>query len=184
MKVEGQLCGQSCRLDSLIECLLLFSQTSGYRRLLMVLPIPPFQGSCLCGAVQVRVESPPLLTLACHCRGCQKFSASAYSLTTMFPYESFSCTGELIKGGLGSSGKDHYFCKSCKNFIYSQIDGASYRVNLRTSILDNAASFEPFAEVMTDQKMSWATVPAKHSYSQSPESLEELQALMDDYKNS
>lgn len=102
----------------------------------------------------------------------------------MFPHESFSCTGALIKGGLGSRGKDHYFCKSCLNFIYSQIGGAGYRINLRTSILDNAASFEPFVEVMTEEKMSWATVPAKHSYARSPESLEELHALMDDYKTS
>lgn len=102
----------------------------------------------------------------------------------MFPQESFSCTGELIKGGLGSVGKDHYFCKSCLNFIYSQIGVASYRVNVRTPILDNAASFEPYVEVMSDEKMSWATVPAKHSYAQAPESLDELQALMDDYKNS
>ncbi|MEJ1991577.1 MAG: GFA family protein, partial [Maritimibacter sp.] len=86
----------------------------------MALPQPPFEGSCLCGAVSVRVTAPPLLTLACHCRGCQKFSASAYSLTTMFPAEAFSVTGELITGGLGLDGKKHYFCKSCLNFIYSQ----------------------------------------------------------------
>ncbi len=149
----------------------------------MALPQPPFEGSCLCGAVSVRVTAPPLLTLACHCRDCQKFSASAYSLTTMFPAEAFSCTGALIMGGLGSGGGKHYFCKSCLNFIYSQIAGAEQRINLRTSILDKAASFEPLVEVMTDEKMPWAHVPAKHSFARYPESLDALQALMDDYAN-
>ena len=77
----------------------------------------------------------------------------------MFPKESFQCTGELIKGGLGSHGKDHDFGKSCLNFVYSQIGAANYRINVRTSILDDAALFEPFVEVMTDEKMSWAQVP-------------------------
>ena len=147
----------------------------------MALPKPPFEGSCLCGSVQVRATEPPLLTLACHCRDCQKLCASAYSLTTMFPSGAFSCTGELIKGGLGSSGRAHYFCKSCLSFVYSQIVGADQRINLRTSTLHRAAAFEPFVELMTDEKMPWAHIPAVHSFSRYPESLDELQGLMDDY---
>lgn len=147
----------------------------------MAFPKPPFKGSCLCGSVQVSATALPLLTLACHCRDCQKLCASAYSLTTMFPSDSFSCTGELIKGGRDSCGRAHYFCKSCLNFVYSQIGGADRRINLRTSMLNEAASFEPFVEVMTGEKMPWVNVPAIHSFSQFPESLDELQSLMDDY---
>ncbi|WP_319546723.1 GFA family protein [Ruegeria conchae] len=147
----------------------------------MSIPEPPFEGACLCGAVRVRVTASPLLTVACHCRDCQKFSASAFSLTTMFPSDSFSYDGELVLGGLGSVERAHYFCKSCLNFIYSQLKGAPERVNLRTSILDQAASFEPFLEVMTEAKMPWVDVPAVHSYSRFPETPEELQSLMRDY---
>lgn len=147
----------------------------------MALPEPPLKGACLCGAVQVHVTASPLLTLACHCRDCQKLTASAYSLTTMFPNDGFSYTGKLIKGGLGSSERAHYFCKSCLNFVFSQIGGADQRINLRTSVLDKAASFTPFVELMTDEKLPWAIVPAVHSFAQYPESLKELQALMDAY---
>lgn len=148
----------------------------------MALPVPPFKGACLCGAVRLEITASPLLTLACHCRGCQKFSASAFSLTTMFPRDSVSITGELVQGGLGSEGKDHFFCKSCKNFVYSQIGAANDRINIRTSMLDDAASFPPFVEVMTDDKLDWVSVPVAHSYKQSPTSLEELHALMDAYQ--
>jgi len=98
----------------------------------------------------------------------------------MFPIDSFSCTGELIKGGLGSEGREHYFCKSCLNFVFSKI-GAAQRINLRTSVLDDAASFEPFVELMTDKKMPWVNVPAAHSLAGFPETIEDLQALMDEY---
>ncbi|SDW64012.1 Uncharacterized conserved protein [Ruegeria halocynthiae] len=147
----------------------------------MTFPEPPYTGACLCGAVQIRVAVSPLLTMACHCRDCQKLSASAYTLTTMFPRGGFSCTGDLVRGGLGSGGRVHFFCKSCLNFVYSQIGGTSERINLRTSMLEQAASFEPFVEVMTDEKMPWAHVPTIHSYPRFPESQEELQSLMDSY---
>lgn len=147
----------------------------------MALPTHPYSGSCLCGAMQVSVSARPLLTLACHCRDCQKLSASAYTLTTMFPKDSFSLTGEVFNGGRGSRRRRHYFCKSCLNFIYSEIDGAHQRINLRTSVLDDAALFEPFVELMTDEKMPWAYVPATHSFSRFPATLEELQKLFDGY---
>ncbi len=141
----------------------------------------PLKGECLCRAVQVSVNALPLLTLACHCRGCQKLTASAYSMTTMVPKDAFACTGALVKGGLGSPGRNHYFCKSCLNFIYSEIEGADYRVNLRTSVLHNAALFPPFVEVMTDEKLPWGNTPAVHSYARHPQSQDELKALMADY---
>ncbi|MFK7838570.1 MAG: GFA family protein [Sulfitobacter sp.] len=150
----------------------------------MALPVPPFEGACLCGAVNVHITAPPLLTVACHCDGCQKFSASAYSLTTMFPSDSVTCTGDVIQGGLRSEGRAHFFCASCLNFIYSRIAGADDRINLRTSVLHEAASFVPFVELMTDEKMPWAQVPAPHSFARFPTSLDALQALMDAYANS
>ncbi|MEP5729942.1 MAG: GFA family protein [Sulfitobacter sp.] len=147
----------------------------------MPYPEPPYTGACLCGSVQVIASAAPLLTLACHCLDCQKLSASAYSLTTMFARSRFSHTGDLIKGGLGSDGRAHFFCKSCLNFVFTRIQGAPDRVNLRSSILKDAAAFEPFVELMTDEKMPWAHVPAIHSFAQFPKSLEDLQFLMDEY---
>ncbi len=147
----------------------------------MALPQPPFEGACLCGTVKIRVTAPPLLTLACHCRDCQKFSASAYSLTTMFPADSVTMSGDLITGGLGATDRRHHFCASCLNFVYSQVKGSEHRINLRTSLLDNAAAFHPFVELMTDEKLPWATVPVVQSFPRFPQTREEVQALMDGY---
>ncbi len=102
----------------------------------------------------------------------------------MFPSAAFSCTGELVTGGLGRNGRTHYFCASCLNFVYSQIEGANHRINLRTSILSNAGMFVPFMEMMTTEKMPWAHVPVVHSYSSFPKTAKELQALMDEYAQS
>ncbi|MEP5154507.1 GFA family protein [Planktotalea sp.] len=140
-----------------------------------------YKGACLCGAVQVRLTSTPLLTLACHCDGCQKFSAGAFTLTAMFPKQNFSCSGAVEIGGLRSEGRAHFFCAACKVFVYSELSGAPDRVNVRTSILENGASLEPFVEVMTDEKLPWVYVPAVHSFSKFPKSVDVLHALMDEY---
>ena len=149
----------------------------------MIAPELPLDGSCLCGSVQVRVTASPLLTLACHCRDCQKLSASAYSLTVMIPADGFSVTGELAIGGRRSERRQHHFCPSCMNFIFTRIEGANSRVNLRASVLDDLTWFIPFVELMTDEKLSWANVPAKHSFAQFPRSAEEIEALMMEYSN-
>ncbi|MEP4036620.1 GFA family protein [Pseudophaeobacter sp.] len=141
----------------------------------------PLEGSCLCGSVRVSLSALPLLTLACHCRGCQKLCASAYSLTAMFPADSFSITGDLVRGGLRSEGREHYYCRSCLGFVYSRIAGADERVNLRVSVLDDAGALPPYVEVMTDEKQDWAKVSAAYSYSRFPESAEELKGLMESY---
>ncbi|WP_299687281.1 GFA family protein [uncultured Tateyamaria sp.] len=141
----------------------------------------PLTGTCLCGAVQVTVSALPLMTMACHCRDCQKLSAGAYTLTTMVPRDSFSCTGDLVRGGLHSDGRAHYNCASCLTIVYSQVGIAPQRVNVRTSVLDDGAALVPFIEVMTEDKMPWVNVPAMHSFARAPASLDALHALMDDY---
>ncbi|KIC37028.1 aldehyde-activating protein [Leisingera sp. ANG-M7] len=141
----------------------------------------PMKGACLCGQVQVCVTAPPLLTLACHCRDCQKLCASAFSLTAMFAAESFSVTGRLLAGGLRSGRREHNFCRDCLNFVFTRIQGAESRVNLRTALFADLARFEPFVELMTEEKLPWSSVPATHSYARFPETAVELETLMAEY---
>src|ERR1700748_3221529 len=61
----------------------------------------PWGGGCRCERVRIRVAAMPILTMACHCRGCQRMSASAYSLSAMFPSSGFEVTvGEPVIGGM------------------------------------------------------------------------------------
>ena len=45
----------------------------------------PWHGACRCGAVTLRIGAPPILTMACHCRGCQKMTGGAFSLSVAIP---------------------------------------------------------------------------------------------------
>lgn len=141
----------------------------------------PLTGSCRCGAVHVEITLPPIMTAACHCKGCQKMSASAYSLTAMIPVAGFAVTkGATRRGGLGEGQLSHQFCPDCMTWIYTRIEDVDQFVNVRPTMFDELAWFVPFIETMTAEKLSWASTPARHSFAGFPPS-EAYPALMAEY---
>src|SRR5262249_12503394 len=83
----------------------------------------PWEGGCMCGRIRFRITAAPLLTMACHCTGCQKLSASAFSLSIAVPSEGFTLTqGEPELGGMHSEHKQFY-CPHCKNWVLTRPHG-------------------------------------------------------------
>ena len=95
----------------------------------------PLEGGCRCGQVRIRIEAPPMLTMACHCTGCQKMSSSAYSLSAAIPSSGFSVIkGDPVIGGLHGASK-HYFCPHCMSWIFTRPEGIDEFVNIRPTML-------------------------------------------------
>lgn len=125
----------------------------------------PLTGSCRCGATTIAITADPLMTAACHCRGCQKMSSSAFSLTAMVPAEAFSVTaGEPVKGGIQGPQLDHYFCPFCKTWMFTRITGFEAVVNVRPTMFDDDRWSRPFMETMTAEKLAWVELPVARSY--------------------
>jgi hypothetical protein len=130
----------------------------------MTRPTPPLIGGCRCGEVRFRIDAPPLVTMACHCRGCQKMTASAFSLSALVPSQAFSVTGrEPVIGGLHGPNR-HYFCPHCLSWMFTRPEGADGLVNVRATLLDDAAWVSPFMETCTAEKLDWVTTPAAYSF--------------------
>jgi hypothetical protein len=141
----------------------------------------PWHGGCRCGRVRLSVTKPPLLSMACHCDGCQVMTASAFSLTVMVPTDGLTLvSGELERGGLHKEHRQEY-CVYCKSWVLTRPYGFDWVVNLRATTLDNRRTFEPFIETWTSEKLPWATTPARRGYPTVP-GLEEYQPLMDAFK--
>jgi hypothetical protein len=137
-------------------------------------------GGCRCGQVRVAVTAPPLLTMACHCTGCQRMSASAYSLSAAIPSQAFAVTqGTPVIGGLHGPTR-HFFCPSCMSWMFTRPEGLDMFVNLRPTMLDDVAWFSPFIETMTSEKLPWATTPAVHSFARFPP-FERYEGLVKEY---
>ena len=73
------------------------------------MPIPelPLEGGCRCGRVRFRINQQPMMETICHCHGCQRMSASAFSTTLIMPEAGFAfIAGETVIGGMHSGEGD------------------------------------------------------------------------------
>lgn len=141
----------------------------------------PCEGSCRCGQVRLKISAKPMLTMACHCTGCQRMTGSAYSLTAAIPSDGFEVTqGEPVIGGLRGEFLHHYFCPHCMSWMFTRAKGMDWFVNVRPTMLDDPSPFTPFIETWTSEKLPWATTPAKHSYPAFPP-MEDFEGLTKEY---
>ena len=140
----------------------------------------PWEGECRCGQVRFKVSVPPLLTMACHCRGEERMSASAFSLSIAIPSVGFSILkGEPTIGGLHGSTR-HYFCPYCNSWMFPRPEGIEEFVNVRPTMLDDASWFTPFIKTWTREKLPWATTPALYSFETLP-AYEDYAGLVEGY---
>ena len=140
----------------------------------------PLYGACRCGHVKIRISAPPMITMACHCTGCQRMSASAYSLSAAIPTEGFAIIeGEPVVGG-ASAEAGHHFCPDCMTWMFTRIAGLEFFVNVRPTMLEDTSWYSPFIETYTSEKLAFATTPAVHSYEKYPP-MEDFEGLIGAY---
>lgn len=127
----------------------------------------PIEGGCMCGACRMKVSAAPIITMACHCTGCQKLSASAFSLTAMVPAAGF----ELLRGetriGALHGANPYVYCANCLNWLYTGLSNAPF-VNVRSTMFDVPLWSTPFIESYVSEKLPWAKTPAKHGFEKFP----------------
>jgi hypothetical protein len=141
----------------------------------------PMEGGCRCGKLRFRVSAPPMLTMACHCTGCQKMSASAYSLSAAVPSDGFEVIqGEPVIGGLHGDQSRHHHCDWCKSWVFTRLPPELGFVNVRATMLDDTHWFAPFMETYRSEAFPWAATAAKHSYDRFPD-MADYPALLADY---
>ena len=143
-------------------------------------PNLPMNGACRCGRVRIRISAPPMLTMACHCTGCQRMSGSAYSLSAAIPTAGFAVTeGEpVVAGATPEAG--HHFCPDCMTWMFTRPQGIDFFVNVRPTMLEDTGWFSPFIETFTSEKLEWATTPTVHNYDKFPP-MEDYERLLGDY---
>lgn len=152
-------------------------------------PELPWEGGCRCGRLRFRITRAPLLTMACHCRGCQKMTASAFSLSVAVASDAFELiAGEAVLGGIHGAAEGtlqvnpgrHQHCDWCKAWVFTRIEPDRGFVNVRATMLDDHHWFAPFIETQIQEKLAWANTPAKHSFAGFPP-MERYAALIADY---
>jgi len=106
--------------------------------------------------------------MACHCTGCQRMTASAFSLSALHPSQNFEVVqGEPVIGGLHGATR-HFFCPHCMSWLFTRPEGLDEFVNIRATMLDAGKDLIPFIETYTSEALPWARTPAAHSFETFP----------------
>jgi hypothetical protein len=126
----------------------------------------PWIASCLCRQVLMHITAPPVISMACHCKGCQKHTGGAYSLTLMLPVSGFEVDGETQLGALHRAESQHHYCKTCLSWLYTTSPGLAEMgfLNFRPTMLEDASWVVPFIESMTAEKLPGVAAGAKYSF--------------------
>jgi len=137
------------------------------------------EGGCRCDKVRFRTTAPEMTTMACHCTGCQRMTASAFSLSAMFPADAFEVTGETAIGGLHGPLRQHH-CVHCLGWVYTTGDMFGDLVIVRATLFDDTSWIEPFIETCTDERLPWISLPAQFSFPGFPP-MERMPELLEAY---
>jgi hypothetical protein len=125
-------------------------------------------GGCRCGRLRFRLTGAPLFTAACHCTGCQRMTASAFSLSSGYPTIQFQLlAGEPVLGALHGETR-HCFCGHCLSWVFTRPKGMDDFVVVRTTMLDAVPTEPPFFETCVIEKLPWAVTGATHSFAGFP----------------
>lgn len=149
----------------------------------VTMPDLPWDGGCRCGRVRLAITKPPLVTGVCHCRGCQRMTASAFSTTLTLPPDALAVTaGQTVVGGMhgGLANGEHHHCDWCKSWVFTRVPPEYGAVNVRATMLDDASWFVPFMETETAEMLPCAKTPAQRSYARFPEP-SEFAAIIADF---
>ncbi|MEZ6023137.1 MAG: GFA family protein [Hyphomonadaceae bacterium] len=117
----------------------------------------------------MRISAAPLVAMACHCRGCQKLTGGAYSLSLMLPAAGFEVLeGETEIGGLHRDESPYVFCAWCKNWLYTGGVAGGQFVNMRPTLLEDASWVVPYVDSYVSEKLPGVVTGAKHAFAQFP----------------
>ncbi len=117
-------------------------------------------GSCLCGAVRIRMAQPVRVTY-CHCRECRKTAGAPFQAVAAVATN--DCTIEaapgIIAGFRASPGKVRAFCSVCGSPLYSRRDGSD-ETRLRAGLFAELGDVREQAHIFVDDGACWET-PAR-----------------------
>ena len=124
-------------------------------------------GGCQCGRIRYRLQGEPRTLYACHCRDCQKQSASAFGMSLIVAAGDLQWTdgADLLRtwdtrGGDGTV-KRCAFCPECGTRLYHGSQRPDDLVSLKAGSLDDTGWLEPVAHIWLERAQPWVEADAE-----------------------
>lgn len=129
---------------------------------------PPVTGGCLCGEIRYRITQAPQDTVVCHCRMCQKFSGSAFTIGSVYSTDAVVFSKGEVKYFKSSPFAERGFCATCGSSIsYRPLQPAVSPewegwLMIECGTLDNPTAIVPTWELGVESQMPWLELRLGH----------------------
>jgi hypothetical protein len=121
-------------------------------------------GGCQCGAVRYELGGPPLELYCCHCRECQKQSASAFGISVIVPREAFLLTAGTPRfwSRPTDTGRtlECAFCPDCGTRLFHRYDAAAPMLSVKGGSLDEPVDLTAAVHIWTARMLPGIVLPA------------------------
>jgi hypothetical protein len=126
------------------------------------MPDPQLTGGCQCGAVRYTLSAAPLQVYVCHCRECQKQSASAFGISVIASRTAFTVTqGEPRRWSRPTDSGNALHCQFCPNcgsrvWHDSEPDDT---VSIKGGTFDEPVNLTNAMHIWTTRKLRGVVIP-------------------------
>lgn len=121
-------------------------------------------GGCQCGGLRYQLSAPPLAAYVCHCRECQKQSASAFGISLMVPTEAFRLTRGDVRFWARPAAQGGQltcaFCPSCGSRLWHQAARTPEMLSVKGGSLDQPPDLSAAIHIWTTRKLPGVLIPA------------------------
>jgi hypothetical protein len=139
-------------------------------------------GGCQCGAIRYSITESRPPVYVCHCRECQRQSASAFALSVPVRGASFEVQGELAcyeRGTDSGATTNCYFCSRCGTRIYHRSNRSPEQLTVKGGTLDDPSALHPVAHLWVSRRQPWLTLDNEiPHYATQPENFAEWRSAL------
>ena len=120
-------------------------------------------GGCQCGAVRYEIRGDPVSLYVCHCRECQKQSASAFGISVIVMRADFRLRRGEVK--VWSRATDRggtlacAFCPGCGLRVWHEGIGATDMISVKGGSLNDPPDLRSACHIWTTRKLPGVVIP-------------------------
>jgi hypothetical protein len=119
-------------------------------------------GRCQCGAVRYEITAEPVQVYVCHCRECQKQSASAFGISVIVPARAFVLREGHMKTWSRPTASGNLlecmFCVECGTRIRHASPGEE-TLSIKGGSLDQPVDLTAAFHIWTSRKLPGVVIP-------------------------
>jgi hypothetical protein len=119
-------------------------------------------GGCQCRRIVYRLAPRHYQLYACHCRECQKQSASAFALSMPAWFADLSLTGEpasYVRATDSGTRTACFFCPDCGTRLFHRSQRSPEVVTVKAGSLADLHDMVPVAHLWVCRKLPWVLLP-------------------------